>query len=89
MYKRQEQGFIALIGFFVDFAVSYTGKSSVSYTHLLVLFIVIFLCCVVLPFFYPIDLYYQDVTQANVAPGFSMLNVPLRLANNAQQLRCV
>ena len=32
----------------------------------LVLFIVIFLCCVVLPFFYPIDLYYQDVTQANV-----------------------
>ena len=23
-----EQGFIALIGFFVDFAVSYTGKSS-------------------------------------------------------------
>ena len=52
----------------------------------LVLFIVIFLCCVVLPFFYPIDLYYQDVTQANVAPGFSMLNVPSRLANNAQQL---
>ena len=52
----------------------------------LVLFFVIFLCCVVLPFFYPIDLYYQDVTQANVAPGFSMLNVPSRLANNAQQL---
>lgn len=52
----------------------------------LALFIVIFLCCVVLPFFYPIDLYYQDVTQANVAPGFSMLNVPSRLANNAQQL---
>ena len=52
----------------------------------LTLFIVIFLCCVILPFFYPIDLYYQDVTQANVAPGFSMLSVPSKLSNNAQQL---
>ena len=52
----------------------------------LTLFIVIFLCCVTLPFFYPIDLYYQDVTQANVAPGFSMLSVPSKLSNNAQQL---
>ena len=52
----------------------------------LVLFVVIFLCCVILPFFFPIDLYYQDVTQANVAPGFNMLNVPSKLANNAEQL---
>ncbi|MDE6608491.1 MAG: ABC transporter permease subunit [Lachnospiraceae bacterium] len=49
-------------------------------------FLLIFLCCVILPFFLPIDMYYQDVTQANVAPGFGMLKVPGSLADNAQQL---
>lgn len=43
----------------------------------------IFLCCVILPFFFPIDKYYQDVTQANVAPGFGMLTAPSNLENNA------
>ena len=51
-----------------------------------ILFTFIFLCCVFLPYFFPIDLYYQDVTQANVAPGFGMLNVPAGLKNNAQDL---
>ncbi len=49
-------------------------------------FLFIFLCCVVLPFFLPIDMYYQDVTQANVAPGFGMLKVPGSLKNNAEQI---
>ena len=31
----------------------------------LILFLLIFLCCIVLPFFFPIDLYYQDVTQSS------------------------
>ncbi len=52
----------------------------------LILFLVIFLCCIVLPFFFPIDLYYQDVTQSNVAPGFGMLNVPSQLQGNAQMV---
>ena len=52
----------------------------------LVLFLLIFLCCIVLPFFYPIDLYYQDVTQANVAPGFGLLQVPSQLQGNAQMV---
>ena len=39
-------------------------------------FVFIFLCCIIIPFFMPIDMYYQDVTQANVAPGFGMLKVP-------------
>ena len=52
----------------------------------LVLFVIIFLCCIVLPFFYPINLYYQDVTQANVAPGFGMLKVPSQLQGNAQSI---
>ena len=52
----------------------------------LILFLVIFLCCIVLPFFYPIDLYYQDVTQSNVAPGFGMLKVPSQLQGNAQMV---
>lgn len=51
-----------------------------------ILFTFIFLCCVFLPYFFPIDLYYQDVTQANVAPGFGMLSVPSQLKNNAQDL---
>lgn len=51
-----------------------------------ILFVFIFLCCVILPFFFPIDLYYQDVTQANVAPGFGMLKVPAQLKNNAQDI---
>lgn len=49
-------------------------------------FLLIFLCCVILPVFLPIDMYYQDVTQANVAPGFGMLKVPGSLAGNAKQL---
>lgn len=49
----------------------------------LVCFVVILLCCIILPFFFPIDQYYQDVTQANVAPGFGMMSPPKALANNA------
>lgn len=52
----------------------------------LILFLVIFLCCIVLPFFFPIDLYYQDVTQSNVAPGFGMLKVPAQMQGNAQMV---
>ena len=46
-------------------------------------FLVIFVCCVILPFFFPIDKYYQDVTQANVAPGHGMLKVPEALNGKA------
>ena len=52
----------------------------------LILFLLIFLCCIVLPFFFPIDLYYQDVTQSNVAPGFGMLKVPAQMQDNAQMV---
>ena len=52
----------------------------------LTLFLLIFLCCIVLPFFFPIDLYYQDVTQSNVAPGFGMLKVPAQMQGNAQMV---
>ena len=51
-----------------------------------ILFTFIFLCCVFLPYLFPIDLYYQDVTQANVAPGFGMLSVPSALKDNALDL---
>lgn len=49
-------------------------------------FVFVFLCCLVLPIFLPIDMYYQDVTQANVAPGFGMLDVPKKLQGNAKQI---
>ena len=51
-----------------------------------ILFVFIFLCCIILPYFFPIDLYYQDVTQSNVAPGFGMLKVPSGLQGNAQDM---
>lgn len=51
-----------------------------------VCFLLIFLCCIVLPFFLPMDKYFQDVTQANVAPGFSMLKAPSGLNGNAQSV---
>lgn len=49
-------------------------------------FIFVFICCLILPVFLPIDMYYQDVTQANVAPGFGMLEVPKKLQGNAKQI---
>lgn len=49
-------------------------------------FLFIFLSCMILPIFLPIDLYYQDVTQANVAPGFGMLKAPNALQGNAEQV---
>ena len=49
-------------------------------------FIIVFLCCMILPFFFPIELNYQDVTQANVAPGFGMLKIPDGLKNNAKAI---
>ena len=52
----------------------------------LCLFVIIFLCCMILPFFFPIELNYQDVTQANAAPGFGLLKVPDSLQGNVQAL---
>ena len=49
-------------------------------------FLFIFACCMILPIFYPIDMYYQDVTQSNVSPGFGMLKVPKALSSDAGQL---
>ncbi len=49
-------------------------------------FLVILLCCIILPFFFPIDRYYQDVTQANVAPGFGLMTPPKALQGNAMDI---
>lgn len=49
-------------------------------------FAFIFLCCLIVPHFMPIDMYYQDVTQANVAPGYGMLKIPKNLQKNAKQI---
>lgn len=49
-------------------------------------FLFIFLCCLILPFFFPVDLSFQDPTQQNVKPGFSFMNVPKQLAGNAKQI---
>ena len=69
----------------LQMVVSAFVKDKIAMTGV-VLFTFIFLCCIFLPFFFPIDLYYQDVPQANVAPGFGMLKVPAQLKNNAQDL---
>lgn len=49
-------------------------------------FLVIFLSCFILPIFYPLDATYQDVSQQNIAPGFTMTSVPNELKNNVAQI---
>lgn len=51
-----------------------------------IVFLFIFLAVFLLPFFFPLDVTAQDVTQQNIAPGFSMLSVPKELAGNAEQI---
>ena len=52
----------------------------------LVVFVLIFLACFILPIFYPLDPSYQDVTQQNLPPGFSQQKVPKALRQNAKQI---
>ncbi len=52
----------------------------------LIIFLSIFLSCFILPIFFPLDVTHQDVTQQNIQPGFSMLAVPKKLANNAAMI---
>lgn len=52
----------------------------------MIVFITIFLICFVMPFFFPLDLNYQDPTQQNIPPGFNIMKVPKSLANNAKQI---
>lgn len=47
-----------------------------------IVFVFIFLACFILPIFFPLDVTYQDVTQQNIAPGYSMLSVPSELKKN-------
>lgn len=51
-----------------------------------ILFALIFLSCMILPFFFPLDKGYQDTTQQNTPPGFSLLKVPQGLKNNARAI---
>lgn len=49
-------------------------------------FLILFLSCMILPIFFPIENAYQDVTQMNIAPGFDMLSVPKSLSDNGKQI---
>ena len=60
-------------------------ENRVAMTGVLI-FLLIFLCCVILPFFYPLDLTYQDATQQNIAPGFGLLKVSKGLQGKAAQV---
>lgn len=52
----------------------------------LIVFLLIFLFVMVGPYFFPIDLSYQDNTQANVAPGLNMMDLPKELKGNVRDL---
>lgn len=49
-------------------------------------FILIFLIVFIGPNYLVLDLSYQDNTQAHVAPGFNMMNVPEKLAQNVLKI---
>ena len=52
----------------------------------LIVFLLIFLFVMIGPYFLPIDLSYQDNTQANVAPGLNMMTLPDGLKGNIRDL---
>ncbi|MEG2813122.1 MAG: ABC transporter permease subunit [Oscillospiraceae bacterium] len=52
----------------------------------LITFVLIFASCFILPIFFPLDVNFQDVTQQNIAPGFSMLNIPKELNGDIKQI---
>lgn len=45
----------------------------------LIVFLVMFLIVIIGPFFFKLDNSYSDTTQQNVAPGFTMLDIPAEL----------
>ncbi|MFI3253546.1 MAG: ABC transporter permease subunit [Eubacteriales bacterium] len=49
-------------------------------------FSVIFILSMTLPIFFPLDTTFQDSTQQNTAPGFSMLSMPKSLQANLKQV---
>lgn len=49
-------------------------------------FATIFTLTMVLPIFYPLDTTFQDSTQQNTKPGFSMLSMPQSLQSNLKQV---
>ena len=49
-------------------------------------FLFLFLSCMILPIFFPLDVNFHDVTQQNIPPGRTMLNVPPEMANNAKMI---
>lgn len=50
------------------------------------IFIIVLLCSFVIPIFAPLDTGFQDPSQQNIRPGFSMMAVPAALRNNALQI---
>lgn len=45
----------------------------------IVIYAAIFLCCMVLPAFFPMNLYDADSSQGNMKPGFRFMNIPSAL----------
>lgn len=52
----------------------------------LFLFGSILLAVLILPIFFPLNMYHQDVTQQNVRPGFGMMRYPRHLSGNVRQI---
>lgn len=51
-----------------------------------IVFLLIFLSCMIIPIFAPFDPLYQDTTQQNVSPGFNMMDYPSELKGNVKQI---
>jgi peptide/nickel transport system permease protein len=52
----------------------------------LCIFLLLLLSCFLLPFWFPLDTSFQDVTQQNIAPGYGMMKVPKALAADPVQI---
>ncbi len=51
-----------------------------------IVFVLIFLFVMIGPYFFPIDLSYQDNTQANVPPGANMMQIPNELKGKIRKI---
>lgn len=50
------------------------------------IFLIVFLFVLIGPFFHPLDINFQEMTQKNISPGFNMMNIPSELDGNIKQI---
>ncbi|MEG2597330.1 MAG: peptide ABC transporter permease, partial [Oscillospiraceae bacterium] len=75
--EQMQSPFRTIVRNFLENKIAMTG---------FIVFLFILLSCFILSAVFRLDTSFQDVTQQNIAPGFSMLSVPDDLQNNVKKI---